>query len=268
MLEQIRTLRRPPSRARARAKNRVWGFLRLEPTRTGENVPQVAGSHQEKLPTAMEGVSGVRYYGLRYYNPSTGRWPSRDPLEEEGGIHLYGMVDNDPVNWVDALGLKSVQVSIKGEQTIDIPLEVGSFPYKFKYHYYVLVECQGLNAARIIYSEPAEGFKEVDESVTIPFSTNWIPVPEKVKKYKKIVPSIGGTIKGRRYVEVKQRHVTCNDGKGRVTFDMIAGAALNVKASATVGFGKLKFTLWEGHTAREGTADFSKSAEFDCCSSK
>ncbi|HOY55558.1 MAG TPA: hypothetical protein PL015_12870, partial [Opitutaceae bacterium] len=63
MLEQIRTLRRPPSRARARAKNRVWGFLRLEPTRTGENVPQVAGSHQEKLPTAMEGVSGVRYYG-------------------------------------------------------------------------------------------------------------------------------------------------------------------------------------------------------------
>ena len=28
--------------------------------------------------------SGLYYYGYRYYNPSTGRWPSRDPLTEPG----------------------------------------------------------------------------------------------------------------------------------------------------------------------------------------
>jgi uncharacterized protein RhaS with RHS repeats len=31
---------------------------------------------------------------------------SRDPIEERGGINLYGMVGNDPVNKVDRLGLQ------------------------------------------------------------------------------------------------------------------------------------------------------------------
>ncbi len=45
------------------------------------------------------------YYGYRYYNPSTGRWLSRDPIEESGGLNLYGMVGNDPISFVDPLGL-------------------------------------------------------------------------------------------------------------------------------------------------------------------
>jgi uncharacterized protein RhaS with RHS repeats len=47
----------------------------------------------------------VAYYGYRYYDPVTGRWPSRDPIEEDGGLNLYGFVGNDGANWVDALGL-------------------------------------------------------------------------------------------------------------------------------------------------------------------
>jgi hypothetical protein len=38
-------------------------------------------------------------------DPLTGRWPSRDPIEEEGGVNLYGMVENDEVNHTDGLGL-------------------------------------------------------------------------------------------------------------------------------------------------------------------
>ncbi len=49
---------------------------------------------------------GVTYYGYRYYDPVTGRWPSRDPIGEEGGINLYGMVGNDSVNRWDVLGLE------------------------------------------------------------------------------------------------------------------------------------------------------------------
>ncbi|MEO6246029.1 MAG: RHS repeat-associated core domain-containing protein [Opitutaceae bacterium] len=49
--------------------------------------------------------SGLVYYGYRYYQPQTGRWPSRDPIEEEGGVNLYGFVDNDPISSVDTLGL-------------------------------------------------------------------------------------------------------------------------------------------------------------------
>jgi len=48
----------------------------------------------------------VAVYGYRYYDPTTGRWPSRDPIGEKGGINLYGMVGNDSVNLVDLLGLE------------------------------------------------------------------------------------------------------------------------------------------------------------------
>ena len=47
---------------------------------------------------------GVRVYGYRDYDPVTGRWPSRDPIEEQGGMNLYGFVYNAPNSWIDALG--------------------------------------------------------------------------------------------------------------------------------------------------------------------
>ncbi len=41
---------------------------------------------------------------IKYYDPITGRWPSRDPIEEQGGINMYGFVGNDGVNRWDRLG--------------------------------------------------------------------------------------------------------------------------------------------------------------------
>jgi uncharacterized protein RhaS with RHS repeats len=42
------------------------------------------------------------------YESAMGRayWPSRDPIGERGGINLYGMVRNNPVKYIDYLGLK------------------------------------------------------------------------------------------------------------------------------------------------------------------
>ena len=36
-----------------------------------------------------------------FYDPVQGRWCSRDPIEEEGGVNLYGFVANDGVNYTD-----------------------------------------------------------------------------------------------------------------------------------------------------------------------
>ena len=46
------------------------------------------------------------YYGYRYYNPNTGRWPNRDSIEEEGGINIYNYVGNNPITFIDPLGLE------------------------------------------------------------------------------------------------------------------------------------------------------------------
>ena len=53
----------------------------------------------------IELVTGFLYYGYRYYDSITGRWPSRDPIAEMGGVNLYGFVGNDGVNRLDYLGL-------------------------------------------------------------------------------------------------------------------------------------------------------------------
>lgn len=40
-----------------------------------------------------------------FYNPAQGRWLSRDPIGETGGMNLYAFVGNNPVNWTDLWGL-------------------------------------------------------------------------------------------------------------------------------------------------------------------
>ena len=49
------------------------------------------------------------YYGYRFYSPNVGRWLSRDPIGENGGLHLYGFVANRPIIAVDILGFSSEQ---------------------------------------------------------------------------------------------------------------------------------------------------------------
>jgi RHS repeat-associated protein len=48
---------------------------------------------------------GVTYYLYRYYDPVTGRWPSRDPIGENGGVNLYGFIRNRAGDRIDVLGL-------------------------------------------------------------------------------------------------------------------------------------------------------------------
>ena len=67
----------------------------------------------------LDQATGLYYYGYRYYDPQTGRWPSRDPIGEEGGVNLYGFVGNSCLNESDFLGLcekgkiKDVKVTVQ-----------------------------------------------------------------------------------------------------------------------------------------------------------
>ena len=48
--------------------------------------------------------TGLLYYGKRYYQPQTGRWLSRDSIEERGGLNLYGFARNAPQQYFDIHG--------------------------------------------------------------------------------------------------------------------------------------------------------------------
>ncbi len=47
----------------------------------------------------------------RAYDWLTGRWLSRDPIAEAGGINLYGYVSNNPTNRRDLFGLQTLNQS-------------------------------------------------------------------------------------------------------------------------------------------------------------
>ena len=56
----------------------------------------------------LDFTTGLYYYQYRYYDPLTGRWPSRDPIGERGGANLYGFVGNVGVSFIDYLGMDAM----------------------------------------------------------------------------------------------------------------------------------------------------------------
>jgi uncharacterized protein RhaS with RHS repeats len=65
----------------------------------------------------------VYFYGFRYYDPVRGRWESRDPVAEMGGVNLYGFAENDGTNAWDYLGL--IEASYDPVAPSDVKIEWG-----------------------------------------------------------------------------------------------------------------------------------------------
>ncbi len=81
-----------PEKCDPTAKNRVWGFFGDAPKTSRDNRPQSLQPRRENHPTTTKVASGRAY------------WPSRDPIEERGGVNLYAMVGNNAVARRDVLG--------------------------------------------------------------------------------------------------------------------------------------------------------------------
>ena len=77
------------------------GILSITGTEASNNVYRFSTKYADD-------ETGLYYYGLRYYSPGVGRWTSRDPIGEIGGLslNLSSFVRNLPVQVVDPLGLK------------------------------------------------------------------------------------------------------------------------------------------------------------------
>ncbi|MCC5788121.1 MAG: hypothetical protein JJT75_00670 [Opitutales bacterium] len=101
------------------SKNRVGNFFGREAeTRPVNRLPSQQPC-REKADTVTIIVSGMFFYGFRYYDPETGRWLNRDPINEIGlmllrgesdyiwseDLNLYLFSRNDALNLYDYLGL-------------------------------------------------------------------------------------------------------------------------------------------------------------------
>jgi RHS repeat-associated protein len=71
---------------------------------TAATGPAAANNPWRFSTKALDPVSKFYYYGYRHYDPATGRWPSRDPIGEEGGVNLVGFLFNGQVNVIDRFG--------------------------------------------------------------------------------------------------------------------------------------------------------------------
>ncbi|HFD31671.1 MAG TPA: hypothetical protein ENJ28_02995 [Gammaproteobacteria bacterium] len=79
--------------------------------------------------------SGLYYNYFRYYDPSTGRYITSDPIGQLGGINTYSYVRSNPLRWIDPLGLElAIPVSGPGVITgiavspIGVGIGIAIFP--------------------------------------------------------------------------------------------------------------------------------------------
>jgi RHS repeat-associated protein len=76
--------------------------------------------------------TGLYYYRARYYDPSTGRFLSEDPVAFTGGVNFYRYVHDNPIDVRDPSGLQEpvpVPRAIPGPAGTPVPNPIPSLPW-------------------------------------------------------------------------------------------------------------------------------------------
>ncbi|MEZ5300445.1 MAG: RHS repeat-associated core domain-containing protein [Verrucomicrobiales bacterium] len=99
--------------------------------------------------------TGFYYYGYRYYDPEHGRWASRDPIGEQGGLNLYGFVGNDGVGLFDPDGRCKTKVTCAdawGLNLLDFTVSIGKIVnLDFTFGIEMVFNCRSKDKAAFLY---------------------------------------------------------------------------------------------------------------------
>ena len=77
-------------------------------------------------------ATGLYNFRLRWYDPATGRWLSKDPIGISGGLNLYAFCDNDPVNSVDPWGLEEEEEWYSSGKDASVAASLKALPLSLK----------------------------------------------------------------------------------------------------------------------------------------
>jgi len=72
--------------------------LQLDGDGTIENPLRFAGQYYDS-------ETGLHYNYFRYYDPTTGRYLTSDPIGLDGGLNTYLYAEGNPLRYIDPLGL-------------------------------------------------------------------------------------------------------------------------------------------------------------------
>ena len=111
------------------AKAKAWGETRVMSRSATDE--QVINNHRFQG-QYYDAETSLHYNTFRYYDPELGRFISQDPIGLMGGINLYQYAPN-PVEWVDPLGWKGVNIITKPgvfkNQRYDVVMELSRSVY-------------------------------------------------------------------------------------------------------------------------------------------
>ena len=86
----------------------------------------------------LDEETGLYYYGYRYYDPSAGRWTSRDCTEEQEGTNLYLAFLNNALTYVDRDGRDNWSDPSSGQNAVSqvsFPVSGPNYPVGPSYPY-------------------------------------------------------------------------------------------------------------------------------------
>ena len=96
----------------------AWGNVLDESV----SVPALATIRYRFQGREWSAATGLVNFRMRWYDPETGRWLSKDPIRLGGGLNQYAFCHNDSINRTDADGLKvtnnsQVTIYVKPEKS-------------------------------------------------------------------------------------------------------------------------------------------------------
>jgi RHS repeat-associated protein len=111
------------------ASYKAWGEAREVIARASKAAGIVARSLLRFQGQHFDDETGLHYNRHRYYDPSSGRFVSNDPIGLAGGINVFQYAPN-PITWIDPLGLTGTFPSNPDDMTkvLGVDPKIGATP--------------------------------------------------------------------------------------------------------------------------------------------